>query len=433
MTAFGANILAQYLDNAQKAAVRAWIKNDLRPPEVVVMDDFNFARDIVQDTGGATRVIYRAWDRRDHEWHTFLSAEQIYERHRPYMQAGVYAQVWNEPHGYTPLQPIAEVVSKLCAWAAADVPRGTPSGIALPHWAVGHPDDARIDAGEFDAAFHAIANYRRVVRLCAHEYAISSTLLERPFRIGRIERSLLRAAAIGAPIPPENVSITEYGRDVGGGKEDGWQMVFEPGEYLVFLKGGMPLYNELGIACAHPFCIGNGADGDWTFFNIWGHSVITNGLARYNEEHDDMDNDAGALVAAVVTSAYEPEGSTVRQQPGTGFPLVGVLHKGDSIRISEGFTLSGNWQWRKVEKLDTSGNVTVRGWTADTGAFSWEELPPVEVPPDDEGDHDTHPNLPPTPELHPDSMSAETREVLYIVCSYMQREWAALADLVKPR
>jgi hypothetical protein len=318
-------------------------------------------------------------------------------------------------------------------WTAADVPQSTPSGIALPHWAVGHPDEHRIQAGEFDEAFRAISTYRRVARLCVHEYAISSTLTERPFRIGRIERNLLRAAAIGFPIPGENVSITEYGRDVGGGKEDGWQMVFEPAEYLVFLKGGMPLYAELGIACVHPFCVGNGAGGDWMYFNFWGHPVITNGLARYNEEHDDMSSDAGKLVAAVVTSAFEPDGSTIRQQPGTNFPLVGVLHKGDSMRISEGFTLAGNWQWRRVEKLDANGNVTVRGWIADTGAFAWEVLTPVEIPPDDEGDHDSHPNLPPTPELHPDSMSRETREVLYIVCDYMRREWDALAELVKPR
>lgn len=378
MTKFGANILPQFLTHDEKLAVRRWIKNELRPPEVVVMDDFGFAQDVVQDTGRATEVIYRAWDRRDHEWHNFQSAEEIYARHRPFMQPGIWAQVWNEPMGYADLQLIGTVTAKLCEWSQRDTPvqhRGR-MGLALPHWAVGHPEDARIDAGEYDAGLIAIARYKQ--RFCGHEYAIASTVDEQPFRIGRIERSLQRAARIGNPIAGAMVSISEFGRDVGGGVEDGWQMVFAPDEYLIFMKGAFPTYKRLGIRCVHPFCVGRGADGNWRYFNIWGHPVITNGMTAYNEEEEDMSQDVGALVEAVVTSAFisttpgVPSGSNVRQQLGTSFPSLGVLHKDDRIRISQGFVVVADLRWHQVQKLGANGTVVLSGWVADGSSFAWQ-------------------------------------------------------------
>jgi hypothetical protein len=161
------------------------------------------------------------------------------------------------------------------------------------------------------------------------------------------------------------------------------------------------------------------------------------------------------MVNAVVTGAYVPKeptetpGSAVRSQPGSSasIAIVGRLHAGDTIRISEGYVTANGYRWHQVEKI-INGQVVFSGWIADTSAFAWRVEPPApppdeppappddthppDNPPDEDSDHDTHPNLPPTPELHPDSMSTETREALYIVCDFMARQWAALAEQVKP-
>lgn len=441
------NILAQFLTPDEKLACRQYIKNVLRPNTVLVMDDFNMARDIVQDTGGATTVIYRAWDINDHRWHEFQSAEQIYERHRPFMQPNIYSQIWNEPSGYANLRPIGEITAKLCEWADGDVPRLVNSGIVLPGWAVGHPDEKRMESGEYDAGLVAIHKYQRVALLHSHEYAIRSTVDEQPYRIGRIENSLKRAAFIGKPIHGERVVIGEYGRDFGGGVEDGWQMVFTPDEYLLFLLGGMPTYRRLGVRCVMIFCVGKGANGMWRYFNVWGYATILNGIAQYNREHEDMPQ-IDEMVLAEVTAAYvdsnpQNSGSAIRSQPGTsaGIAIVGRLHKGDRIRISKIYVQANGLNWHKVEKLGANNEVVVSGWAADTTALSWQEIivppevptHPPDNPPDEDSDHDTYPNLPPTPELHPDSMSEETRDIVFHICDWQARLWAALAEQVKPR
>jgi hypothetical protein len=50
----------------------------------------------------------------------------------------------------------------------------------------------------------------------------------------------------------------------------------------------------------------------------------------------------------------------------------------------------------------------------------------------DYGNNDTYPNLPEPLELHLESESRETREVLFTVLRNMTRQWAVLAAQVKP-
>lgn len=370
MADIGANILAQFLTDDDKRELRSFIRNEWKPNTALVMDDFALAQDIVQDTGGETQVIYRAWDRDDHRWHEIQDAEAIWNRHRPYMRQGIAVQIWNEPFGYTDLRRIGEVTKALAIHAGREFDVTARSGIAVPHWAVGHPDTARIDAGEYDEGLKAISRSQHAVLLCGHEYAIASMKDETPFRIGRIEALLKRAARIGAPINARNVVITESGRDVGGGEEDGWRMVFMPSEYLHFILAGMPIYERIGVRAILPFCIGAGAVSEksglpqWRNFDCWREWVLLRGFAQYCREHLEM-IDLGAMREAVVTSAYENGGSSIRPFAGNTTTLLGSLNVGDPILVSERSTPAGAYQWYKVQK----GSIV--GYVAKTGVFDF--------------------------------------------------------------
>lgn len=369
MTLFGLNVLANYLTytdtiNGRERALE--YHRQLMPAVTLVMDDHKFANDVVNATGGKTTVIYRAWDRRDNEFDLFMHPRDWVRERLPLAQGGRFVLAcMNEPTGYIDLRPRAAWWAEAMHWANVEGMR-----LAVPNFAVEHPDPNRI--AELDEMYEALYDSDHL--LAVHEYARSSPAAE-PNRIGRFQSMLRRAAQIGKPIRANQVVITEYGRDYAGGRDDGWRGVpLTSQQYLHFLLEGAALYTRLGILGVCIYCLGRGADDSWWSFNLEGAQDIIDGLARFNREMKPV-ADFGAMYNAVVTGAYTPDGSAIRPTPGDNTTIMGALHAGDVITISENFVRVNNLNWYKV----TKGSIF--GYVADTAAFAWERQAVIPDPP----------------------------------------------------
>lgn len=92
-------------------------------------------------------------------------------------------QCLNEPNGY-------EDLSLLAAWSAAAMKAARARGIrlALPNFAVGHPGELAVQAGELDELIAAFGRYPGHI-LAVHEYFTDRPESE-PWHIGRVQTLL---------------------------------------------------------------------------------------------------------------------------------------------------------------------------------------------------------------------------------------------------
>lgn len=371
---FGLNVLAQFVRDG--AALLDWVDR-AQPHFCVVMDDLSTAQ-AIRVVAPETTVIYRQWfpNEAEKHWHQTHSPQAWLNAHRDYALPGIVLQAFNEPHGYEDLRPLA-------AWCAELMALAHDAGIrlCLVNWGVGHPDEARIAAGELDDLFRAFDRFPEHL-YGVHEYAVADMQAEQPFRIARYTRSLERIDALQLKRP--RIVITESGRDIGGGENDGWRAVFSPNQYADFLTGSIATYRRDGVA-ACLYCYGAGAvssasgQPQWRAFDIEGASAVLDRLTEVNDMTQAPD--FGTLIPVEVTGAFAG-GSVVRSAPSLDGRELARVFTGDFIDLSERAVSGGVHQWRRARV------GAVEGYIAETSVLAWRALeppvdphPPLAIPP----------------------------------------------------
>lgn len=335
---YGINNLAQFMRD--KGAGLQWVAQ-AEPGAMVTMDDPQYAQ-AIRIASPNTLSIHRAYHPEDHRWHEVTSPANWLAAHRQYAAGGNILQVFNEVFGYTDLRPIARWSAELMALAAGEGIR-----LCMMNWGVGHPDVARIYAGELDELFHAFNRYPMHL-YGVHEYAVYSTVDERPFRIGRFLESYARIDRLGLQRP--RIVVTETGRDVGGGINDGWKAVFTEQQYVDFLHGLKDFYSAYDVCCC-VFCAGQGANGMWGSFDVENANYVLGKLAEFNQADSGSDDMAYKI--------YRP-GSTylnIRRTPEITDNVVGTVRPHEQVQVIK--VTGGFAQIRKQDGL--TGNVSEQG------------------------------------------------------------------------
>lgn len=268
-TLLGLNVLAQTVHD--RAALFAYLQR-AQPALVVVMDDVGLARQLKHALPN-TLVVHRRSHPDQQHWHEKVSPAQWLEMHRADAEGGLILQCFNEP-GTQDYKALARWCADLMA-LADDV----DISLALPNFSVGNPSERRIQDGEFDDLLKAFDQYPRHY-LALHEYANANPSLEQPYHIGRYREWLTRAGKLGLRAP--RILITETGRDVGGGYQDGWREVMSEEQYVAFLRKLAAAYRPDNIPAAI-YCYGTGGGGDWNYFDLQGANTVLDALPEMGQ------------------------------------------------------------------------------------------------------------------------------------------------------
>lgn len=325
----GLNILAQFVRD--RAALSYWLKG-ARPGAVVVMDDPAFAQQVKRDVPSAT-VIHRTYHPNDHRWHEVTTPREWLDAHQATGGNSVLIQCLNEPDGYTNL-------SALVTWCVEVMRLAQERGIALclPNFAVGHPDTALVGSGALDPLLKAFAMYP-AHRLGLHEYWRADPTAE-TYLVGRFKGILDRARAIGVAAP--RIVVTEFGRDMAGGLNDGWRGVGLTEERYadLLISTHKRVYAPHGIPCA-VFGYGAGADRRWWSFDMEGAAAALDSLAKYNATAQVAPPAAtlqNGVIAATLSNVVN-----VRSQPNTSAAILRTLKVGDAVRYSATTVTGGSY------------------------------------------------------------------------------------------
>lgn len=308
----GLNVLANFVRD--RAALSAWLKPS-RPGAVVVMDDAAFAQQVKRDVPAAV-VIHRTYHPDDHRWHEVTTPRAWLDAHQATGGNGVIIQCLNEPSGYTNL-------TALVTWCVDVMKQAHDRGIALclPNFAVGHPDTALVANGALDGLLRALAAYPEMV--CGlHEYWRNDPTAE-PYLIGRFRAILDRARVIGVDAP--RIVLTEYGRDVAGGLNDGWRGAGLTEERYAELltTTHKRVYAPYNIpACV--FGYGRGADDEWQSFSVEGADTVLRRIAEYNRMAQPQTDQRTAIASIALR---------LRPEPGTTKAAVTTIPEGAEISV----------------------------------------------------------------------------------------------------
>lgn len=333
MTApFGLNILAQYVRD--RNALMAWL-NAANPAACVVMDDANLTQQ-VKKALPVTTVIHRAYNPNDSRWWTAVNAQTWVDAHVGFAANGVVVQCLNEPvldnAGMTWLEQV-------CALCPPDV------ALALPNFAVGNPYEGDILNGKYDRLLRLVCGTRHILAL--HEYFHDDPAAEQPWLCGRYAYWQRRARELGLPEP--RIVITEHGRDIGGGRHDGWQDAGWSQEQYCnrLLDAQEDVYLNAVPVCV--YCWGTGANNDWLSFDIQDAGTLQKMLINWNENHPiqeqpPMPNVPPPTTGGVNATLTKMPGSYVnfRIQPNSSAPDVGDAYKGDD-GVYYPDAISGGW------------------------------------------------------------------------------------------
>ncbi|MDW8259434.1 MAG: hypothetical protein RML32_08320, partial [Gammaproteobacteria bacterium] len=186
----------------------------------------------------------------------------------------VVVQALNEPDGYRNL----EVLGLWCALAMREASRRRIR-LALPNFAVGHPDEHAIMRGALDDLIVEFGRHPEHL-LAVHEYFVEDPTRE-PYHVGRVQTLLKRFDFLRVPRPL--VVVTECGRDVGGGRHDGWRDTgWGEIEYSNRLLSMARVHTQTGVYASCVFCYGPGFGNDWQSFNVDDAGTVLEAAERYN-------------------------------------------------------------------------------------------------------------------------------------------------------
>ncbi len=290
----GINVLADGNPSVNEDEMKQYLAR-LRPCAAVIMDSIKMYEQTLA-SGSVTLPIFRRYDRNDAKWHEVMTPQEWIEQHKEYFLDGAIIQVYNEPGGYQDLKPLAQWSAQLLDLAPANV------RFVLPNFAVGNPDIKRINDGELDELFKALAKHKRHF-LGAHEYFLSDPLKETPDSdrsddplIGRYRVYYRRFEALGLERP--QIIVTEHGRDKGGGRGpngDGWSGQMDEAQYIQHLQNAMQTVYSPDNVPVCIFCYGRGFSDDWMTFDIRSATKILDSIVTLNETLGDSFGSFGVL------------------------------------------------------------------------------------------------------------------------------------------
>jgi len=340
MGLIGVNILSQFIDDWNRLI--GWL-DVLKPNAIVVMDDLGRAGSLAVRYPQSI-IIHRSYQPEDNEFPTKWSPEQFIEAYCRSIPTGVVIQCCNEPSGY------GDLVAQ-SRWFAR-VMDLSPVPLALPQWGVGHPkEDFGSDLDELIFAFGRHPDYL----FCTHEYFQSDPIAE-PYRTGRFKAIVTRFQQLGIPLP--KMVITEAGRDIGGGINDGWKSVYDESTYATKLEQQASIYLNTPVRGMCIFCAGHGAGNRWDSFDIQNAGIIQSRITKWNQEHPMADwtsFDWGTSVPNQKAS-ITCELINRRAAPSATATDLGDLHNGDVMTVWGNTLTTSNplnpdprYNWRKVQ------------------------------------------------------------------------------------
>lgn len=344
----GINLLAQFLQD--RNGVFTYLTT-LKPPAVVVMDDMPFATEVKRILPNCL-VVHRSWHPDDAEFHLKWSPDQFAAAYLTNVPSGIIVQCLNEPYGYANLIQLGNWCKTVMGIATSRNIR-----LCLPNFGVGNPLE---DVAQLDGLWRAFQQYPQHV-LSVHEYFQWDPTLE-PYHTGRFKAIVTRFQQLGIPAP--KIIISEAGRDVGGGVDDGWRTVFDEPTYATKLKQQAEIYRNTAVMGMCVFCMGKGGGDRWRNFDFETAGIVKQTLVDYNRSLPVTllpKPDLTPLHQATVVAAASI-GSNVRDSADTSGAIVKQLFAGNTIQISEKSFNNDGYNWYQLG---------VNEYVADTDAFDW--------------------------------------------------------------
>jgi hypothetical protein len=304
-----------------------------RPPYALVMDNLEIAGRI-RMASPDTQIVCRKYRPDDHKLHETTSPAEFLNSVSDVPQSYI-VQAGNEPGGD---------MRALAAWTAELIAKANVLGrrLAVCSFSVGNPDEDQIAAGWYDPILRGLAGSRHVLSL--HEY-FHDKPAEEPYFVGRYGHFLRRADQLGISRPV--VVITEHGRDLGGGPEDGWRgQGWSEADYARRLDEAQTVYAPDGItACV--FSYGAGFDQRWQSFNVEGAPDLLRAMEAMNvgREDDDVAGPPGWKTAKTKAPGVKVN---MRSAPSLTAPVVRTVQTGDWLHPSGVPVQSGGHAWQRV-------------------------------------------------------------------------------------
>jgi hypothetical protein len=302
-----------------------------RPPYALVMDNLDIAGRI-RMASPDTQIICRKYRPDDHKLHETTSPAEFLNSVSDVPQSYI-AQAGNEPGGD---------MRVFVAWTAELIAKANVLGrrLAVCSFSVGNPDEDQIAAGWYDPILRGLAGSRHVLSL--HEY-FHDKPAEEPYFVGRYRHFLRRADQLGISRPV--VVITEHGRDLGGGPEDGWRgQGWSDADYARRLDEAQTVYAPDGItACV--FSYGAGFDQRWQSFNVEGAPDLLARMAAMNVQEDEYVGPPGWKTAKTKAAGVKVN---MRSAPSLTAPVVRTVQTGDWLKPSGVPVQSGGHAWQRV-------------------------------------------------------------------------------------
>ena len=272
MNRIGKQYLAHTVDDRGKAESGLYA---MPSQSCVIVDEPSWAINL-KKRFPSILVIHRTTlpNENDKKLHDLMSPAKFIEDNRVFANTNVLVQVYNEPETYRTFQPAVN----FCA-ALYDENLRQKAGLRFCFLNVGMGHIAEYAAPMLDPLLYRVAGYVQGSVIGVHEYAERSTKLERPDRIGRFELITNRCRQLG--LPPVQLAVTEFGRDSGGGYDDGYQSHMTSEQYVQFIWEAMDAYAPFNIPI-NIFCYGHGYHR-WDKFNIEHDDVVNAGIDRYGK------------------------------------------------------------------------------------------------------------------------------------------------------
>lgn len=320
-----------------------WL-TDAKPRYTLVMDNLDLAARVAM-TG--TTVIYRRYRDDDDELPSTTKPSDFLASVADVPKSYI-VQAGNEPGGDQAL---------LTTWTAALIRQADAIGrrVAVGNWSVGNPDDEAVANGKYDLILQALADTNGRHILSLHEYFWDKPAEEGWF-VGRYSHFLQRADRLGIRRPV--IAITEHGRDLGGGRDDGWRgQGWSEADYARRLDEAQTVYEPDGIT-AMVFCYGAGFG--WQSFNVEGAPDLLQAMAAMNNGREEDEVVPGY---DKVTTKQPGASVNVRSAPQITASIVATVKTGDWAKKIGTTVKADGYTWQPVA-VDKSETSHVHGYVA---------------------------------------------------------------------
>ena len=245
-----------------------------KPGLCVVADETDVAVRVKMAAPGA--LVAHRWVYQGDDSVGNMTPGQWAARFLPALPAGVAGYALNEPSGDW------RAISQWCA-DVMSIAAVANKPLIVGNLSVGNPPEAAIADGDFDAMLMAFNDFP-LHYFGLHEYWVSNPTAE-TYRVGRYKALQDRAKEIGARAV--RFVMTEAGRDVNGGSDDGWQSVMDAQTYADKLVQQANVYRADAIPMA-VFCYGTGGSGSWQSFDIQDAPPVLDAITTYNTQEADV-------------------------------------------------------------------------------------------------------------------------------------------------